>query len=1020
MNLAVLAAGKPLQGKRPTASEEVLAGITSVSWTMSVVGSSPTETQIVVGYEHEEIQRQLPDATIRVNSSWETSGSIESFLKLDLDALEPLLVTYSDIIFSRRLVDSIVAVDADVIIGWDSQFLSKRENGDQDFELVCVDGGLVIASGTSANHFPNAGYFPGVIKLSARAVERLTQIPASERRRLSAFHMSELVDYLVKEGLRVRAVECSGQWAHIEEPDEIARFVLGSKADTLVQLEPLITQAVIPASFVFEVGKWHVDRESILLSIDELWSGTELVIRSSAQAEDTFEESMAGAFASVSGVTGRSAVEKAIEEVIESYADSNPENQVLVQPNVKNLIANGVVFTRSLGGNAPWLIINFELSDRSNGVTSGQSRTSRTINIFRPTAEDWLVKARKNAAINKLSSWIVPLLEAVHEIEDITHYSRLDIEFGVDAEGSIHIFQVRPLTSSNESELPKDSDFEAALEQAKNRWDDSPTTVGAGHSDSLSILSNMSDWNPAEILGAAPKQLAVSLYEELITNHVWADSRAYFGYRKLPERPLLKNIAGRPYVDVAASIESLLPGKLPRELCNALLGFFLSWLKEHPEQHDKVEFKVLPTCLTPKFPTWAERLADIGGFQEGLIGNYRESLRGITREAIHSIEQDFDLVATLDQKFRQLAWDSRVSRANKITQALEVCRQYGTFPFSNLARRAFIAIGLVNDAACVGILSSAAVEDFLATIRTVSHSFTADAVSVRSGSMSWEAFVSTYGHLRPGTYDINSPRYDSEPERFLRPLVDGSRDESEEKVAGSKWAAERYTFFEWVRNELGDFSDDYIESFLRTAIEGRESAKFSFTRVLSWVLEEIKELAREWDMSVDCISHLRIEQVLEAAANNRFDASSREKLVAISEKNRESYALTGNIKLPGFISKSDDLFAFVTGHEVPNFIGNTSVIGTLVYLPSGKTKFETLAGKIVLIEAADPGFDWIFGHDIAGLVTKFGGPNSHMAIRAAEFGLAAAIGVGENLFDNLVKKETIELDPTNEIVRGLT
>ena len=50
------------------------------------------------------------------------------------------------------------------------------------------------------------------------------------------------------------------------------------------------------------------------------------------------------------------------------------------------------------------------------------------------------------------------------------------------------------------------------------------------------------------------------------------------------------------------------------------------------------------------------------------------------------------------------------------------------------------------------------------------------------------------------------------------------------------------------------------------------------------------------------------------------------------------------------------------------------------------------AGSIVFIRSADPGYDWLFNRGIAGLVTEHGGANSHMAIRAAEFGLPAAIG----------------------------
>ena len=48
-----------------------------------------------------------------------------------------------------------------------------------------------------------------------------------------------------------------------------------------------------------------------------------------------------------------------------------------------------------------------------------------------------------------------------------------------------------------------------------------------------------------------------------------------------------------------------------------------------------------------------------------------------------------------------------------------------------------------------------------------------------------------------------------------------------------------------------------------------------------------------------------------------------------------------------------------------------------------------------MIENADPGYDWIFLHKIRGFITKYGGLNSHMAIRAAELGIPAAIGTGE-------------------------
>ena len=74
--------------------------------------------------------------------------------------------------------------------------------------------------------------------------------------------------------------------------------------------------------------------------------------------------------------------------------------------------------------------------------------------------------------------------------------------------------------------------------------------------------------------------------------------------------------------------------------------------------------------------------------------------------------------------------------------------------------------------------------------------------------------------------------------------------------------------------------------------------------------------------------------------------------------------------------------------------------------------------RIVMIESADPGYDWIFTRDIKGLITKYGGAASHMAIRCAEFNLPAAIGCGE-IFDDFLSGDMILLDCSNKLIRKL-
>ena len=78
------------------------------------------------------------------------------------------------------------------------------------------------------------------------------------------------------------------------------------------------------------------------------------------------------------------------------------------------------------------------------------------------------------------------------------------------------------------------------------------------------------------------------------------------------------------------------------------------------------------------------------------------------------------------------------------------------------------------------------------------------------------------------------------------------------------------------------------------------------------------------------------------------------------------------------------------------------------------------AGKIATIASADPGYDFLFSRGIVGLVTMFGGANSHMVIRCSELGLPAAIGVGEKTFNLMCSANTIEIDSLNKTIKVIS
>ena len=177
--------------------------------------------------------------------------------------------------------------------------------------------------------------------------------------------------------------------------------------------------------------------------------------------------------------------------------------------------------------------------------------------------------------------------------------------------------------------------------------------------------------------------------------------------------PLLVEFAGHPYVDVRASFASFLPAELPEKLAGRLLKFYLKWLHEHPELHDKVEFEVVPTCLGPGFNSWEQRLQLDGGFSCEDVAVLRKGLHRITANAIERYESDLTQIRVLNERFNSINSDVRITPLERARMLLDDCRRLGALPFAHLARSGFVAVTLLREAQSQGVLSASAREFLL-------------------------------------------------------------------------------------------------------------------------------------------------------------------------------------------------------------------------------------------------------------------------------------------------------------------
>jgi phosphohistidine swiveling domain-containing protein len=515
----------------------------------------------------------------------------------------------------------------------------------------------------------------------------------------------------------------------------------------------------------------------------------------------------------------------------------------------------------------------------------------------------------------------------------------------------------------------------------------------------------MPDWNPAEIVGVRPWPLSLSLYCELITDAIWAYQRDNYGYQNLRSFPLLVSFHGLPYIDVRVSFNSFIPRDVPDDLAGRLVNYFIDRLLQEPQLHDKVEFEIIFSCYTLDLPKRIGRLAQHGFSPEDLAG-LSSALRRLTNRIMHGEtalwRTDRAKIDLLARRIPAIC-NAEIDKISRIYWLIEDCKRYGTLPFAGLARAGFIAVQMLQSFIELGVLNAEEVAAFMASVDTVGSRIGRDFAQLPKAD-----FLARYGHLRPGTYDILSPRYDEAPDLYFDWSSARPPAPAPPPFALSIEQSRRIELL--LKEHELDIGVSSLLEFIKAGIEGREYAKFVFTRSLSHVLSLIRQLGQEHGLSAEDCAFLNYDVVRRLYSES---GSVREALRESVAHGRERHALTRNLVLPPIIASPEEVFAFHLPPSQPNFITRKTVTAPVASVGDPP---ETFAGRILFVPSADPGFDWIFTRDISGFVTQFGGANSHMAIRAGELGIPAVIGAGEALFRRWQAARKLCLDCTNQKV----
>ena len=755
-----------------------------------------------------------------------------------------------------------------------------------------------------------------------------------------------------------------------------------NKALTLKKIK--CKNAIIPKLVIIQTKDFFNKKEKILKKVIKNFSrNTLLIVRSSSSEEDSNLRSNAGKFESVGMIQNKeNEINRAMSKVINSYKKNKKKSIIFVQKMISDCAFSGVITTCVLSNQAPYYVINYFEGKDTSATTSGKANTETYYQF----------KYSNNLGDKKFEK----IIKLAQELETKFKNNYLDIEFGVK-NNVVYLFQVRPIVFKKKKHLFNKELFKKSLIKLKNKIiklkDRNHNLFG-----NTSYFGIMPDWNPAEMIGIKPKALASSLYQELITDFIWAKNREKYGFNDLTSSHLMSMFLGTPYIDIRVDFNSWLPKNLSNNTKEKLVNYYLNIFKKNHNYHDKIEFKILFTCFNAETN---DKINKIKNSQLNLKEKkkIKNELRKITINSIQNINEDIKKIKILQQKQEDIK-KSKIYSIDKIYWLIEDCKRYGTEPFAGLARSGFIAVELLNSMENKKIIEKKEKDLFFQSIESITKEI------INDQNLTKKKFCEKYGHLRPNTYDILSKNYKENYDYFFNKKLKNFQRSKKIKFKFSEKS--KLKIKKYLKTLDKKITLEEIINFVRKGIYYREYSKFIFTKSIDYIFQEIKFLSKRNKININKLSHINIK-IIKELYYNLNNKSVKNILVNNINENYEDFKFNQLIKLPQIIINPNDVFYFKEKTGTPNFFGNKTIVSKIYFLD--RNNLNELEDKIICIRGADPGYDFIFNHKISGLITEYGGANSHMSIRCSELNISAAIGVGSIAFNNIIKSNKVYLDP---------
>jgi len=204
-------------------------------WQLSALRSAGIEQIVVVcGYRHEVIEAQGLDTIY--NPNWDSTNMVASLLCAENVIDGPVIVSYSDIVYTAAVVHRLMSCSEELTVVYDSQWLplwqARFENPLSDAESFKIDSNeRIIDIGRTVDDVSEIqGQYMGLIRITPVSFAWIREVVQGQADRAS-LDITGLLARLIAAGRPVYGLRTEGNWCEIDSPSdlELAESLIQSK-----------------------------------------------------------------------------------------------------------------------------------------------------------------------------------------------------------------------------------------------------------------------------------------------------------------------------------------------------------------------------------------------------------------------------------------------------------------------------------------------------------------------------------------------------------------------------------------------------------------------------------------------------------------------------------------------------------------------------------------------------------------------------------------------------------------------